>query len=304
MNLPSNAPKDRVTLSRVFRGAKRQMRHPLTLIVTAASAGVCALVGPFDTYSTDTFLFRLFFWGVIAFSSCFYGTLVAIWTNLRFPEQHFWLRAAIGVGLFSLPYFSLAWRFALTFYSHAELPHPAIVFILVMSVDICVYLGIWVCNAVADQHVTQIAAKPAPLKPSLTDPVEPDPVEAPPAQAPAAQSETIEPLQEPDLPKSCPFLKRLGPNGGSYLIRLSMSDHYIEAYTDTGMHMVYMRFGDAIAELNPQAGAKVHRSHWVRFAEISEVIREGQKVSLLMSDGVIVPISRSRKKVLQDKGVI
>nr|WP_323779223.1 LytTR family DNA-binding domain-containing protein [Amylibacter sp.] len=294
MNLQENAPKDRVTLSRVFRGTYRQMRHPLTFIVTSASAGVCALVGPFDTYSTDTFVFRLFFWGVIAFSSCFWGTVVAIWTNLRFPDQLFWVRAAIGVGLFSLPYFSLAWSFALAFYHHDELPHPAIIFILVMVVDIFVYLGIWVCHAVVDQQAAQITTRPASVEPA---PIEPDP-------ARATAPEPVEPPQPHAPPKNCPFLKRLGPNGGSYLIRLSMSDHYIEAYTDTGMHMVYMRFGDAITELNPQAGAKVHRSHWVRFAEISEVIREGQKVSLLMSDGVTVPISRSRKKVLQDKGII
>lgn len=302
MKLQNNAQKDRVTLSRVFRGAHRQMRHPLTFIVTSASAGVCALVGPFDTYSTDTFLFRLFFWGVIAFSSCFCGTLVAIWTNLRFPEQPFWVRAAIGVGLFSLPYFSLAWAFALVFYTHEELPHPAIVFILVMSVDIFVYLGIWVCNVVVDQQAAQLAAKPAPTT-SLPNTSGPPAslYPAPPVNSPAGTGDS--PLAQ-DFLKSCPFLKRLGPNGGTYLIRLSMSDHYIEAYTDTGMHMVYMRFGDAIAELNAQAGTKVHRSHWVRFSEISEVVREGQKVSLVMSDGVTVPISRSRKKNLQDKGII
>lgn len=291
MKLHKNAPKDRVTLSRVFRGAKRQMRHPLTVIVTSASVGVCAIVGPFDTYSTDSFLFRLFFWSVIAFSSCFCGTLVAIWTNLRFPQHSFAIRAAIGIGLFSLPYFALAWGFALVFYTHDELPHPAIVFILTLSVDVFVYLGIWVCNVVVDQQTARThtlnVATPADSIP---------PVAAPPAHTAPKAADSV--------PKGCPFLKRLGPNGGSYLIRLAMSDHYIEAYTDTGMHMVYMRFADAIAELNPTAGTKVHRSHWVRYIEITEVIRDGQKVSLLMSDGVIVPISRSRKKILQDKGII
>lgn len=100
------------------------------------------------------------------------------------------------------------------------------------------------------------------------------------------------------------FLARLGPNAGTRLIRLAMSDHYIEAHTDTGMHLLYLRFADAIDELKSADGAQVHRSHWVCFSEISSVTKDGAKIALVMSDGATVPISRSRKKDLQNRGVI
>ena len=83
-----------------------------------------------------------------------------------------------------------------------------------------------------------------------------------------------------------------------------MSDHYIEAHTETGMHLVYLRFADAIAELKPQNGTQVYRSHWVNFSQIEEVIKNGQKITFRMSDGAIVPVSRSRKKALQDLGIL
>ena len=100
------------------------------------------------------------------------------------------------------------------------------------------------------------------------------------------------------------FLKRLGPDAGSRLIRLTMSDHYIEAHTDKGMHMLYMRFADAIDALSTANRTQAHRSHWVNLDEVKTTEKDGSKLFFILSDGSKVPISRSRKKELQTLGLI
>lgn len=77
-----------------------------------------------------------------------------------------------------------------------------------------------------------------------------------------APSTPIQAHEQSNMPCSVAKLLRLiGPNAVSTLIRLSMSDHYIEAHTDTGMHLLYMRFADAIKDLETADSAQVHRSH-------------------------------------------
>ncbi len=60
-----------------------------------------------------------------------------------------------------------------------------------------------------------------------------------------------------------PFLRRLPQYLGKRLISVSVNDHYVEAVTNRGKHLVLMRFGDALDELRDAGGMQVHRSHWI-----------------------------------------
>ncbi|WP_069299739.1 LytTR family DNA-binding domain-containing protein [Neptunicoccus sediminis] len=287
-------PFSKPFLKRVFFATERRVSHPATLTIMIGATIICTLIGPFDTYRQDSFAFRLYFWGAIVLTSTTYGCLASVWTNLAFRHLPYWQRTLINLPIFALPFTLVSWEFASMFYAPQDMPHPIVVLSLILAVDLFVHGCLWVSYA---NRKKAVPPQEQPLRMPAPPPPLPD---TPP-------SETVLPETEPEpeaKPEGCPFLHRLGPNGGSYLIRLAMNDHYIEAHTDTGIHMLYMRFGDAVAMLNSENGAKVHRSHWVRFSEIIDVERNGQKVALVMSDGATVPVSRSHKAFLQEKGII
>lgn len=98
------------------------------------------------------------------------------------------------------------------------------------------------------------------------------------------------------------FFKRLKPELGQGLIRLSMQDHYLEVVTTKGHELILMRFADALEELEHYDGIQVHRSHWVARAGVSGARRDGAKLFLKTADGAEVPVSRSMKKAVSEAG--
>ncbi|MGB0505553.1 MAG: LytTR family DNA-binding domain-containing protein [Pikeienuella sp.] len=111
-----------------------------------------------------------------------------------------------------------------------------------------------------------------------------------------------------DLPatySSTPRLvKRLKPELGQKLLRLSMQDHYVEAFTDKGSQLVLMRFTDALAELDEAKGWRIHRSHWVAEAAITDMRRFDGKTFVVLGEGVELPVSRTYLPKLKDAGVV
>jgi len=97
--------------------------------------------------------------------------------------------------------------------------------------------------------------------------------------------------QEPDQIR---LLRRVPPHKHGRLIRLAVNDHYVDVITDAGTTSLLMRFSDAIVEADGVRGLQVHRSHWVAFDHISSVRRAGGRLLLIMSDGLQVPVSKSR----------
>ena len=64
------------------------------------------------------------------------------------------------------------------------------------------------------------------------------------------------------------------------------------------------RFYDAVAEMEPVQGHFTHRSHWVVDRAISGVERQGGKTALRLSNGDLVPVSRTYKPMLEQDGVV
>jgi len=89
------------------------------------------------------------------------------------------------------------------------------------------------------------------------------------------------------------FLQRLPLNLRGQLLCLEMDDHYVKVHTDKGRHLILMRMKDAIVELEGYKGLQAHRSWWVSEDAILKSIKKGRSYSLLLSNDMVVPISRT-----------
>lgn len=89
------------------------------------------------------------------------------------------------------------------------------------------------------------------------------------------------------------FMQLLPLDKRGQLMCLEMSDHYLKVHTDKGHHMLLMRFKDALTKLDGFAGMQTHRSWWVATNAIVTVNKENRKISLLLANGIEVPVSRT-----------
>ena len=100
------------------------------------------------------------------------------------------------------------------------------------------------------------------------------------------------------------LLDRLSFDLRGTLVSMTVQDHYVEVTTSSGTELVLIRFSDAIAETDPVDGLQVHRSHWVNIAEVKSVQRQGGKTALIMTNGQVIPVSRTYLGQIKDRGLI
>jgi hypothetical protein len=99
------------------------------------------------------------------------------------------------------------------------------------------------------------------------------------------------------------FLQRIPLEKRGKLIRLEAQDHYLRAVTTAGSDLILMRMSDATAELG-EVGIRVHRSHWVANSAVTKAQKTEGKVTLFMSDGAEVPVSRNHLPNLRAAGIL
>jgi DNA-binding LytR/AlgR family response regulator len=102
-------------------------------------------------------------------------------------------------------------------------------------------------------------------------------------------------LEAEAVPAAFPtaLLSRLPPEIGSDIIALETEDHYLRVHAVGGSALILMRMADAVALLDPQLGAQVHRRWWVAQAAVAGITTEGQKLSLRLIDNSLVPVGRT-----------
>ncbi len=108
----------------------------------------------------------------------------------------------------------------------------------------------------------------------------------------------------PAEPGPARLLARLPPRLGGPVIALQGEDHYVRVHTPLGSELVLMRLGDAIAELDGADGERVHRSWWVAREAVRNVRPSGRRLSLVLSNGVEVPVTREASARLRREGWI
>lgn len=89
------------------------------------------------------------------------------------------------------------------------------------------------------------------------------------------------------------LLSRLPSVIGSDIIALETEDHYLRVHAVGGSSLILMRMADAVAMLDPQLGAQVHRRWWVAQTAVASVRTEGQKMILCLVNNTLVPVGRT-----------
>ena len=116
-----------------------------------------------------------------------------------------------------------------------------------------------------------------------------------------------QPAATPQTERSAPaLLRRLPPDLGTDLVRVSACDHYVQVQTRAGATLILLRLADALDELAGVPGMQIHRSHWVAHGAMAAVVVEQRRPLLVLDDGQRLPISRSRlshvRGALADRG--
>ncbi len=100
---------------------------------------------------------------------------------------------------------------------------------------------------------------------------------------------------EPDALRSkLPFALR-----NAAILSLSAEDHYVRVRTDRGQALILMNLTDAVAALGPDAGLRIHRSHWVARAIASGATRQAGRLVVRLDDDTVLPVSRAGQKLLR-----
>jgi len=90
---------------------------------------------------------------------------------------------------------------------------------------------------------------------------------------------------------------RLPPEIGQDILYLGAQEHYTKVVTTKGSELIYMRFADAMALTEAaMPGQRVHRSYWVADTAVDTLEASGAKVSILCSNGDVIPVSRSYRE--------
>lgn len=112
------------------------------------------------------------------------------------------------------------------------------------------------------------------------------------------QSRAAQTSLQPDPGNKGTLLSAIDPPLNGDILWVAAQEHYVRITTAHENRMVLARFSDIVRELSLLDGLQVHRSHWVARSAIAKEQRSGQNLSLVLSTGDIVPVSRSFKSQL------
>lgn len=98
------------------------------------------------------------------------------------------------------------------------------------------------------------------------------------------------------------FLRRIPAKLGMELLYIEVEDHYLRVHTRLGNDLVLFRLADAVAELDPSVGCRVHRSYWVARRAVVSVERDRHRIRLVLTNGARIPVSRTYLQKLRSAG--
>ena len=111
----------------------------------------------------------------------------------------------------------------------------------------------------------------------------------------------IEPLEQAALPR---IVRRLDAALQGRLVAMTVRDHYVDVYTVKGRGSVLLRFADAMAEAEGEAGGQIHRSHWVAWWAVTGVDKAEGKVWVTLAQDMRLPVSKSHRAKLEERGLL
>lgn len=108
------------------------------------------------------------------------------------------------------------------------------------------------------------------------------------------------PITPPPEPLASSFFERLPTAIGRDLVRIDADLHYLQVRTALGRATVLGSLAEVEAAL-PEAGLRVHRSHWIAFAHLRRVSKSAKGWACELRGGERVPISRRRLAEVRER---
>jgi hypothetical protein len=119
-------------------------------------------------------------------------------------------------------------------------------------------------------------------------------ISAPQAAAASSAVLALDPLRE-KLPL---------PLRRARILALTAEDHYLRVHTDQGAALILMPLSQAIDVMGPDAGLRIHRSHWVARTAVVDSARKDGQIEVKLANGLALPASRSGRRLLEDARLI
>jgi hypothetical protein len=251
-----------------LRGLYSSQTVSLCVIVSA----LVSFAGPFGTYAAMHWPMRMVFWVAVTLFSLPFAKVCRTIIGRRMRAYDYWWRALAICAAFATVYAPFVYLQVCYLLWLGYGP-----FVPVEVIWLAIFLTAMALSAM--EHLSELEI-PAPLEQS-----------AAPELAAA-------------LPNEPRLMARLGQEVRGAILSLSVRDHYVEVWTERGTESLLMRFADAMAELDGIDGMQVHRSHWVAVAAVVGAERERGKTFLRLSDGRLVPVSRSYKAAVEARGLL
>ena len=114
----------------------------------------------------------------------------------------------------------------------------------------------------------------------------------------------IEPVKresDKELSNSAPaFFELISEEKRGEVILLKSELHYVQVVTKQGRSLILYSLKNAIRELEKVDGLQPHRSYWVSRAHIVSTKKNGREGQIVMSNGMIVPVSRARVQEISE----
>ena len=232
----------------------RWRRHGVAIL---AVSGLAAVTGPFETSIALAFAPRLLYWlGMISLA---WGQWLLLTGLLhRVTRANPWPAGAVG----TVASFFFAALMALEIiWIHRWLP--------ALRVPAAAATFLWVVGIMLSVcWLTQLLLRMIPAG----------------ATAPA---------MSPGSAGDVRFLRRISRRIAGELLCLKTEDHYLRIFTAQDTDLILFRLKDALTELEGADGMQVHRSYWVARNAVQRVERKGRKTTLILSNGLHVPVSES-----------
>ena len=257
---------NRKALQLALREMQAALQNRYSRIGMVFAMVLLAVSGPFGTFQSFSVGQRFVYWAIMVVASYLAGQAAATFFLVLLAQQisQRWPRLIVAGLLASLPVTIVV----LIVNGVAYRRVPAADSLMVWLYCVIVTLVVVVLFASFKDLMTTPAVATA-------EPDSPGQVEA---AAPGAA-----------LP---PILERVPLPQRGRLLALSVEDHYVDIVTDKGKTLVLMRLADAMREAGPIKGLQIHRSHWVATAAVVKAHRAAGKLSLELSNGMRLPVSR------------
>ncbi len=86
------------------------------------------------------------------------------------------------------------------------------------------------------------------------------------------------------------------------VIALQMEDHYVRVHTLAGSTLVHGPLTQAIEQVAPLEGLRIHRSWWIARHAVQRVEGSSRSMRLTLSNGLSAPVARNAVTLLREAG--